>query len=145
MKDPTSPFQDRGGVQRGLSKFCHACQAIPAAGYCNLAGCPNVPAQQTAWGNLANSQRQLDADGCEVGVSHQAIDETLAELKRCYEVIGALLAALTDSVDWIERLCLCCDVDPQHIRAGLSIEGETLASALATFQAALATGGGDGR
>lgn len=26
-----------------LGKFCKACQAIPAAGYCNLAGCPTAP------------------------------------------------------------------------------------------------------
>ena len=26
-----------------LGKFCDACQAIPAAGYCRLAGCPNAP------------------------------------------------------------------------------------------------------
>lgn len=25
-----------------LGKYCHACQAIPAAGYCNLANCPTA-------------------------------------------------------------------------------------------------------
>lgn len=40
--DRTNPFQDRGEVQRALGKFCHACQAIPVAGYCNLAGCPKA-------------------------------------------------------------------------------------------------------
>lgn len=25
-----------------LGRFCKACQAIPAAGFCNLVGCPNV-------------------------------------------------------------------------------------------------------
>lgn len=28
--------------------------------------------------NLKTNQRQLDADGCEVGVSRQALDQTLA-------------------------------------------------------------------
>jgi ABC-type nitrate/sulfonate/bicarbonate transport system substrate-binding protein len=37
--------------------------------------------------NLANSQRQLDADGCEVAVSRQAVEETL-------EITRELLAAL---------------------------------------------------
>ena len=35
---------------------------------------------QTAWDNIRDHQRQLDADGCEVGVSRQAIDETLTHL-----------------------------------------------------------------
>lgn len=30
--------------------------------------------------NLRTCQRQLDADGCEVGVSRQAVDETLTAL-----------------------------------------------------------------
>ncbi len=30
--------------------------------------------------NLRENQRQLDADGCEVGVSRQAVDETLTAL-----------------------------------------------------------------
>ena len=76
-----------------LGKFCPACQAIPVAGYCGLAGCPNVPPPQTAAQNLENCQRQLDMDGCEVGVSRQALDEVLAELKVCHEVIGAYVIA----------------------------------------------------
>lgn len=36
---------------------------------------------------LRDHQRQLDADGCEVGVSRQAIEETL-------EIVGELLEAL---------------------------------------------------
>lgn len=27
-----------------LDKYCNACEAFPAMGYCGLAGCPNVPA-----------------------------------------------------------------------------------------------------
>lgn len=42
-----------------------------------------------AFKNLRTCQRQLDMDGCEVGVSRQALDEVLAE----YE---ALLAALQE-------------------------------------------------
>ena len=31
---------------------------------------------------LRNHQKQLDADGCMVGVSRQAVDEVLAEIER---------------------------------------------------------------
>lgn len=34
-------------------------------------------ARRDAWTNLTTKQRQLDADGCEVGVSRQAVDETV--------------------------------------------------------------------
>jgi hypothetical protein len=37
--------------------------------------------------NLRTNQRQLDADGCEVGVSRQALDETLS-------LVDVLMAAL---------------------------------------------------
>lgn len=50
-----------------------------------------------------------------------------------------LRQALSESLDWIDRLCVSEDVDPQHIRAGMDVEGETLASALARFRAALNT------
>lgn len=34
--------------------------------------------------NLRNSQRQLDADGCHVGVSRQALEETLEWVQWAY-------------------------------------------------------------
>jgi hypothetical protein len=44
--------------------------------------------------NLRTNQRQLDADGCEVGVSRQAVDETLEELDRlrrdCWHLVSML-------------------------------------------------------
>lgn len=50
--------------------------------------------------NLKTNQRQLDADGCEVGVSRQALDEALAlldsmdhiqayERARCVAIVNA--------------------------------------------------------
>lgn len=39
---------------------------------------------------LKTCQRQLDADGCEVGVSRQALDETLALVEKMH---GNLLSA----------------------------------------------------
>lgn len=36
----------------------------------------------TFFEHLRDSQRQLDMDGCEVGVSRQAVDEALAEIER---------------------------------------------------------------
>lgn len=38
---------------------------------------------------LANNQRQLDVDGCEVGVSRQAIDEVLAGLRAALAALDA--------------------------------------------------------
>lgn len=39
-----------------------------------------------AYGNLRDCQTQLDADGCMVGVSRQALDELLTEYFRLYKV-----------------------------------------------------------
>lgn len=39
--------------------------------------------------NLKTCQRQLDMDGCEVGVSRQALDETLDVLSALYEALKA--------------------------------------------------------
>jgi len=39
-----------------LGKYCHACEAIPIHGYCNLAGCPT--------GRLRD--RDFWAEGCDV-------------------------------------------------------------------------------
>lgn len=44
--------------------------------------------------NLKTNQRQLDMDGCEVGVSRQALDETLASY-------AVLLAALIQAEETI--------------------------------------------
>lgn len=37
--------------------------------------------------NLRTNQRQLDVDGCEVGVSRQAVEETIAEFDRLVAVL----------------------------------------------------------
>lgn len=56
--------------------------------------------RQTAWENLRNCQRQLDQDGCEVGVSRQALDETLDALStaqaRIEKLEGDLYETWTD-------------------------------------------------
>jgi hypothetical protein len=44
--------------------------------------------------NLRTNQRQLDMDGCEVGVSRQAVEETLAEY-------DDMLAALRVAWAWM--------------------------------------------
>lgn len=54
-----------------------------------LAGGAPHPAIQ----NLINCQRQLDADGCEVGVSRQALDETLGIVADLRDVLSQLVAA----------------------------------------------------
>jgi len=40
--------------------------------------------------NLRANQRQLDMDGCEVGVSRQAVEETLAEYDAMVEAMSEL-------------------------------------------------------
>lgn len=76
---------------------------------------------QTAFENLRNCQRQLDMDGCEVGVSRQALDEVLAE----YE---ALLAELKLAREWLLTL-----------QTGRGIEArEALAPRLAAIDAVIA-------
>lgn len=45
-----------------------------------------------AWTNLTTNQRQLDMDGCEVGVSRQAVDETVDAVLHASD---RLLTALT--------------------------------------------------
>jgi hypothetical protein len=41
--------------------------------------------------NLAANQRQLDMDGCEVGVSRQAVEETLAEYVRMRDALEKII------------------------------------------------------
>lgn len=66
-----------------------------------------TPAEPTDSGNvsrgaiaaLRDNQRQLDMDGCEVGVSRQALDELLAG----YDAAEAKVAALTEALTIIAR------------------------------------------
>lgn len=57
---------------------------------------------------LSTNQRQLDADGCEVGVSRQALDETLALLDALFGAANALSREcghdLAPSLGAVERL-----------------------------------------
>lgn len=43
--------------------------------------------------NLKANQRQLDMDGCEVGVSRQALDETLSEYSEMIEALQVISEA----------------------------------------------------
>lgn len=52
--------------------------------------------------NLTSSQKQLDADGCMVGVSRQALDETL-------ELMGKMHAALVEAKDGLASCYQVCD------------------------------------
>lgn len=90
---------------------------------------PELPS--AAARNLRSRQRQLDMDGCEVGVSRQALEEVLTEY-------AGLLESLTEVCDWISG-CLAADDDsmpaPEMLR-----ETERLA-AKARAAIAKATGG----
>lgn len=63
--------------------------------------------EHPAVANLREHQRQLDADGCEVGGSRQALDETLALLDamrlRLKNMVHALDAAQSDAADMFAR------------------------------------------
>lgn len=60
--------------------------------------------------NLKTNQRQLDADGCEVGVSRQAVEETL-------EQHNAMRAALEPFVKIINE----CDAEPKKLGSKINI------------------------
>lgn len=47
--------------------------------------------EHRAVANLRANQRQLDMDGCEVGVSRQALDETLALLTETGRALNGLI------------------------------------------------------
>jgi hypothetical protein len=51
--------------------------------------------------NLTIAQRQLDFDGCEVGVSRQALDETLEWANWAYDRIVALEKEVNELEDQI--------------------------------------------
>jgi hypothetical protein len=61
---------------------------------------------------LRDNQRQLDIDGCEVGVSRQALDETLA----LYEQLLAACKELDESapIDSEWGCCSCCSSQNGH-------------------------------
>lgn len=76
--------------------------------------------------NLRTCQRQLDMDGCEVGVSRQALEETLAELDRLTADLAthaALLESLqnrfaqaTQQVVDAEAQLAACKADAERYR-----------------------------
>lgn len=51
---------------------------------------------------LANNQRQLDMDGCEVGVSRQAVDEVLAGLRAAIAALDAETEVKVRELEWVE-------------------------------------------
>lgn len=53
---------------------------------------PEAPLSAGALNALRNNQRQLDFDGCEVGVSRQALDEAVAFIDDALDTISALQA-----------------------------------------------------
>ena len=89
----------------------------------------------------------IDSDGDRVTIAevHWWVMEGAAESIANANLLAAALdlyEALGESIVWIHRLCISEDIDPQHIRAGISIDGETLASALTRLRAALSKADG---
>ena len=66
--------------------------------------------------NLCNSQRQLDADGCHVGVSRQALEETLEWLDQ----LEGLMSKIPDITEWLRM--------DRYIEGYLTAESETIKS-----------------
>lgn len=52
--------------------------------------------------NLMDCQRQLDMDGCEVGVSRQALDETFGIIADLLEALKDTVASLEQTLTWRE-------------------------------------------
>lgn len=52
--------------------------------------------EHPAVANLRSNQRQLDRDGCEVGVSRQALDEALAHIADMRALLADCYSALHD-------------------------------------------------
>jgi hypothetical protein len=83
--------------------------------------------------NLRTCQRQLDADGVEVGVSRQAVDETLAELARTERERDAAMSNFRDA--WQALLRLREEVEsrsggmvaPEHTGPEFAHEAEQIA------------------
>lgn len=50
--------------------------------------------------NLRTCQRQLDMDGCEVGVSRQAVDETLIALDYAVSALRIIRDGVADADVW---------------------------------------------
>lgn len=95
--------------------------------------------------NLTTCQRQLDMDGCEVGVSRQALDETLAvaadissliaAVRERDERIAAMEAALRAAADDL----MACAID--FSLSGDTVYGQSVTNMAARARAALASGG----
>lgn len=67
---------------------------------------------QTALDNLRTCQRQLDADGCEVGVSRQALDETLDSYDELLAACRELVDVSPIDSEW--GYCSCCSSQVGH-------------------------------
>ena len=81
--------------------------------------------EHPAIANLRSHQRQLDADGCEVGVSRQAIEETLALLAVVADELRDAAAILQSTAEAIVHgghtgLAISLAGDVKRIRAVLS-------------------------
>lgn len=81
--------------------------------------------------NLKSNQRQLDMDGCEVGVSRQAVEETLAEYT-------ALLAALSAACGFLMNAKIDLETGAPKRTAIRTIDG-----GLNLVRAAIAKANGD--
>ena len=90
--------QDDDGQEIPWTKM----EKIPADERRELEPCP-LPAAK----NLRECQTQLDADGCQVGVSRQAVDEVLAELDRLHNLrtppTGYVMVPVEDLREAIEK------------------------------------------
>lgn len=86
---PQSPILDPGRIEEsdGLTS-----PVVPGS------GTPRRDGEHPAVANLRACQRQLDFDGIEVGVSRQALDETLALHDELLEALQALAAQTSFAV-----------------------------------------------
>jgi len=94
-------------------------------------------ARHPAIENLRNCQRQLDMDGCEVGVSRQAVDETLAEIDRLHSALAEaqeIIDTRTHNATVLSESYMACKDGYDHISKRLTTAQQRIAALHASLR-----------
>lgn len=67
-----------------FGKFCDACQAIPVAGYCKLANCPNAPP--------ITPERPADDFAARLRLAREGLEMSQEELSRRAKIAPAVIS-----------------------------------------------------
>lgn len=79
-----------------MKPFCHACQAIPQAGYCNLKGCPmlRINAARAEGGAASTDREERAAPSPLIRQNAELLMALRAERARCAQALSIALGAL---------------------------------------------------